>query len=201
MSVICSALQWVLDRQQQQQENAAAFVGGNGQGSDDEPDWMRDFVVNTKDQQFKENKVKNKKEKIRSVFGKSDSECNHNSTDKLKKKIDAVNDESEEEFLLEEYESEDENGMGSVASKRKASKSNFTSSSEDESGDDGEEEEEEKTVKVYFCSRTHSQLSQFVKELQKTVFANEMSVVSLGSRKNLCINQGLEILLQLEGFF
>ncbi|XP_021732664.1 ATP-dependent DNA helicase DDX11-like [Chenopodium quinoa] len=35
----------------------------------------------------------------------------------------------------------------------------------------------------------HSQLFQFIKELNKTVFGSELKVVSLGSRKNLCINQ------------
>lgn len=62
-------------------------------------------------------------------------------------------------------------------------------------------------VKIYFCSRTHSQLSQFVQELRR-VNLPELSWVaekngskedkpedevvvkhiSLGSRKNLCIN-------------
>lgn len=41
--------------------------------------------------------------------------------------------------------------------------------------------------KVIFCSRTHSQLAQFVREVRKTAFKNAR-VVSLGSRKNLCIN-------------
>lgn len=193
MSVICSALQWVLDqRQRDEEEITLGSVSGKNenQGSDDEPDWMRDFVVNNNHQ--KEEKRKIKKEKFVSVLGKSDNDYEKsNKSGNLKKKIDEVGD-NEEEFLLEEYESEDEGSSG--ASKRKASKSGFSSTSEDESGDD-EEEEEEKKLKVYFCSRTHSQLSQFVKELRKTVFADEMGVVSLGSRKNLCINQGMELCL------
>ncbi|XP_061359565.1 uncharacterized protein LOC133303640 isoform X4 [Gastrolobium bilobum] len=207
MSVICSALQWVLDRRLQHESREASEVGKDqATGSDDEPDWMRDFVIN------KEEKTENKKEKFRSMVGKP---YNNNSEKKKKKKkknekesckdsitekgweslikeIDGV-DIIDEEFLLEDYESEDEKalGLGSVASKRKAIKSTFSSSSEDENddGDEEEEEEEEKKLKVYFCSRTHSQLSQFIKELRKTVFANEIDVVSLGSRKNLCINQ------------
>lgn len=198
MSVICSALQWVLDRRrQEEEEKAAGLVNGKSQGSDDEPDWMRDFVVKNDDKQFKEVKRKNKKEKSRSVLGKSGNDIKKGNNGDLKKKIDVVGD-NEEEFLLEEYESEDEKAHGndsSVVSKRKASISSFCSSSEDESDDNDEDDEEEKKFKVYFCSRTHSQLSQFVKELRKTVFADEMGVVSLGSRKNLCINKGLEFCL------
>ncbi|CAI5725771.1 unnamed protein product [Peronospora effusa] len=43
-------------------------------------------------------------------------------------------------------------------------------------------------VKIIYCSRTHSQISQFVREIRKTVFADHVRVVSLGSRKNLCTN-------------
>ena len=210
MSVICSALQWVIDRRRQQESQQACGKeqanGDGGVGSDDEPDWMRNFVVN-KDHQVKEEKVKNKKDKF---SGKSDKKKKDDKgickdfgvvdvgdspgemgCQSLQKKIDAV-DVDDKEFLLEEYESEDDEALGSVMSKRKATKTIFDCSSEDESDDGDEEKEEEKKFKVYFCSRTHSQLSQFIKELQKTIFANEMSVVSLGSRKNLCINEGLE---------
>ncbi|KAG9337298.1 hypothetical protein JZ751_028866 [Albula glossodonta] len=38
-------------------------------------------------------------------------------------------------------------------------------------------------------SRTHSQLAQFVHEVQKSPFAADVSLVSLGSRQNLCINE------------
>lgn len=93
--------------------------------------------------------------------------------------------DEDEEFLVEEYESGDEGTDGGDL-KRKAGDGCFNSSD-----DDGEEEEEEEEVlKVYFCSRTHSQLSQFVKELKRTAFASEMKVVCLGSRKNFCINSG-----------
>lgn len=39
-----------------------------------------------------------------------------------------------------------------------------------------------------FCSRTHSQLSQFVGELHRTRFANSIMLVAVGSRKALCVN-------------
>jgi len=36
---------------------------------------------------------------------------------------------------------------------------------------------------IFYCSRTHSQLSQFVRELQKSPFHEDTRVVSLGSRQ------------------
>ncbi|KAJ3084917.1 DEAD H (Asp-Glu-Ala-Asp His) box helicase 11, partial [Quaeritorhiza haematococci] len=54
-----------------------------------------------------------------------------------------------------------------------------------------DEEIEFDDVKVLYCSRTHSQLSQFVAELRKTPFIDNIRVVALGSRKNLCINENV----------
>jgi hypothetical protein len=48
---------------------------------------------------------------------------------------------------------------------------------------------DKKTPQLIFCSRTHSQLSQFVRELHRTRFADSMTLVALASRKALCTNQ------------
>lgn len=99
----------------------------------------------------------------------------------------------DKEFLMEDYASEDEK---SGLSKRKSGGICLSSSEgEEEEGDENSDEEEEADFKIYFCSRTHSQLSQFVKELKKTVFANEIKIASLASRKNFCINEGKLLLL------
>ncbi|GLD91604.1 hypothetical protein PINS_up000137 [Pythium insidiosum] len=46
-------------------------------------------------------------------------------------------------------------------------------------------------LKIIYCSRTHSQISQFIREIKKTVFGQHMRVVSLGARKNLCVNESV----------
>lgn len=69
------------------------------------------------------------------------------------------------------------------------------------------EEDVDDGVKIFFCSRTHSQLSQFAGELRRVTFPSSIPTdldpeskddlskleervkhLSLGSRKNLCIN-------------
>lgn len=47
---------------------------------------------------------------------------------------------------------------------------------------------------IFYCSRTHSQLAQFVREVQKSPFNDSTRVVSLGSRQNLCINEDVKSL-------
>jgi chromosome transmission fidelity protein 1 len=50
---------------------------------------------------------------------------------------------------------------------------------------------------VIFCSRTHSQLSQFVGELRRTRFAESLKLVAVGSRRALCVNEAVSKLSDL----
>lgn len=47
---------------------------------------------------------------------------------------------------------------------------------------------ERRQPQVIFCSRTHSQLSQFVGELHRTRFGSSILLVAVASRKALCVN-------------
>ncbi|KZC13018.1 ATP-dependent RNA helicase CHL1, partial [Dufourea novaeangliae] len=64
---------------------------------------------------------------------------------------------------------------------------------------EGEEEEEEiyENTKIFFCSRTHSQLSQFIGELKKSPYSKLVSVITLASRQNYCINTNIRRLKHL----
>ncbi|KAL5538021.1 hypothetical protein UlMin_045348 [Ulmus minor] len=211
LSIICSALQWVIDRRQQQKSEKRIESDGNcarsGEfGSDDEPDWMRNFVLN-KDNHGQDKKTKNKaqvglgknnhsKNRERSgdlLFGNMEKDsCKKKGGENFQRMTNGAVELNDNEFLLEEYESDEEGAAGDSTSKRRSSGASLISSSDEEDKDgfdDEEDEEEEEKLKVFFCSRTHSQLSQFIKELQKTVFANEIMAVCLGSRKNFCINE------------
>ncbi|KAK9100999.1 hypothetical protein Scep_024429 [Stephania cephalantha] len=188
LSLICSALQWVVDRRRQCPDSDQLSKSNGDLASNDEPDWMRDFVVEKKDLGVG-GKPKKKKKKKGSRSMKSTGVCRDllGEEDKGEKEIRDETELSEErEFLVGEYESEDE-GMRIGGLKRRGDGA-LLSSSDGVDDEEEEDEEEVKDFKVYFCSRTHSQLSQFLKELRRTVFASELNVVCLGSRKNLCIN-------------
>lgn len=45
-------------------------------------------------------------------------------------------------------------------------------------------------LQVLYCSRTHSQLAQFVEEIRKTAFA-DARVTTLGARAQLCVNDSV----------
>ncbi|CAI0423041.1 unnamed protein product [Linum tenue] len=196
LSIICSSVQWVLDRRQKEKlKIESELPNGNKEdkvGSDDEPEWMRSFVP-SKDADLVKKKASKKKSGLvkydkRRAYGISKGAVLSNVG---KEENDGL-DVNENEFLLEEYESEGEEGSvgGGGKSKRKGGRGDCSSSDDEDRNDGSDEEEvEEKDFKIFFCSRTHSQLSQFVEELRKTVFPGEVNVVCLASRKNLCINE------------
>ncbi|EEF46471.1 conserved hypothetical protein [Ricinus communis] len=199
-----SLANFVYDQRQKDKSKSKA-ESDNGQiGFDDEPDWMRNFVANAnKDddlkKQEKEVKLKSKlglrrnlkKRKIRESYNqrseKGEDFCVKKGNNfSWKKRNDEV-ELSDKGFLLEDYENEDE---GTIKSKRKiVGEGLVTPSSSSDKDEDDDEDDEEKELRIYFCSRMHSQLSQFVKELRNTHFVNDITVVCLGSRKNFCVNK------------
>nr|GMD32368.1 ATP-dependent DNA helicase DDX11 [Ipomoea batatas] len=137
LSIICSALQWLVDRKQLQNDKPE-----NQSGPDDEPDWMRNFVLNT------ETKASEKKEKRTSFrknnFNRKEKQEAFRGRTKETKVLKSNNGSEgmdDEEFLMEEYESEGENG-GKL--KRKSVEDSVSSSSEDD--DDDKEEQRLKNL-------------------------------------------------------
>ncbi|KFD50287.1 hypothetical protein M513_08787 [Trichuris suis] len=47
------------------------------------------------------------------------------------------------------------------------------------------------TPQIFYCSRTHSQLAQFAKEIKKTAYSNSVHMVTIASRQTLCINDSV----------
>lgn len=83
---------------------------------------------------------------------------------------------------LEEYESE-------IDLLRTTKKRRYFDKLVPERNSDQKPEKPPNRLKIIFASRTHSQLSQFVTELKKSPYKDEVSVVTIASRKALCINE------------
>ncbi|KAL1837797.1 hypothetical protein VTJ49DRAFT_3384 [Mycothermus thermophilus] len=114
--------------------------------------------------------------------------------------------EEEREFLVRDWE-EDEEGDGlrglSRETRELMMRVGMGGGKREEDGNDKGEEEE--TVKIYYTSRTHSQLTQFISELRRPTFppsvppdllsrthdqpsSETIKEVPLSSRQKLCIN-------------
>ena len=117
----------------------------------------------------------------------------------------------DEEFVLEHYESDDEAKKKLAASSRATDVEALLNdpfgvdSADDSAGAGGGEagkavpssaDDEDKNSfqvalslpQIFYCSRTHSQIAQFVTEIHKTDFGSTARCITLGSRKNMCIN-------------
>jgi len=95
--------------------------------------------------------------------------------------------EPQEDLALADYDSD--------GGKRGAKARGGGDSSESES----EEDEEEHVLKIYYVSRTHTQLTQFIREARSTRFGEELRAVTLGSRSMLCVNDEVKVLKSRSG--
>ncbi|PBC29683.1 ATP-dependent DNA helicase DDX11 isoform X1 [Apis cerana] len=196
MSIICGALKWLLDYEEQQKNQLTTAISELDQQikqyNDSSVNWFfvqsQQIELNNKRQilQTKLNSIfqyeqrKNTlKEITRNIYNKRKN-LNKNIINSIKKKdetdnsIDKNNENEniEEELLLEDME--------------------YLENFEDE-----DKEEIYENTKIFFCSRTHSQLSQFIGELKKSPYSNNVSVVTLTSRQNYCVNKNVKKLKHL----
>lgn len=181
LSLTCGSLKWLLDHEnglKSDDENKLLELESEIKKSEDENsgkvlDWIDDQygIIKKKESLL----VLKKKVDLRKEYEKSIEEIRSRKI-KEKKKIndwkskvqveDKLLDVPEEETsfeLLDLEEDEDEVPIEEVKEKYK-----FT--------------------KIYYCSRTHSQLSQVVNEIKGTVYGKSTRIISLASRQNYCIN-------------
>lgn len=125
--------------------------------------------------------------------------------------------DDESQFALDDYESEtDEKKKGHDLGEVDGLSASTLALLEQFRGKlstQGQDEDDDNTVKIFYCSRTHSQLSQFAGELRRVAFPSSIPSapdsedqddvskleerikhLSLGSRKNLCINPKVQAL-------
>ena len=195
LSLLCSSLQWLVDRRAVEEcgdearelENAAAAA----ESSDSEnPDWIKDFEVEKRKSRLVKRvpapRATAALDRARLAAASSTAHWGAKAgSGKPVGRAPAGAGEDENAALEEEFLIDDERGEMSEAGKR-------TFPAELDEGSESEESEESEAERdhqqILYCSRTHSQLSQVVKELRGTSLANQVSAAILGSRKGLCVN-------------
>ncbi|XP_062914373.1 ATP-dependent DNA helicase DDX11 isoform X1 [Mobula hypostoma] len=221
LSLICGALTWLKDFEEKKKREAAELLEDRlpqqwqsqdlqssskkleAKSLEGELDWItefvqkkaeRDLVDKLKDEELRRKKREERLEQMRNnVQHKYASKRKRDADDterliQMSKEVmtseqasntDAL-DKEDEGFILADYESDDEK------------------KSKDPGLSDEDDLEEEHVTKIYYCSRTHSQLTQFVHEVKKSPFGKETRLVSLGSRQNLCVNEEVRSLKSVQ---
>ncbi|XP_041072361.1 ATP-dependent DNA helicase DDX11 [Carcharodon carcharias] len=225
LSLICGALTWLRDFEEKKKLEAAQLLedrapqqglsqdlqnssgvdckGSEAKASGGELDWItefvqkkaeRDLVDKLKDEELKRKRREERLEQTRNnvqlkyaLKRKRDEDDTEHLIQMSKEVVTPGQasstetvDGEDESFVLADYESEDEKKP------------------KDSSLSDEDDLEEEHVTKIYYCSRTHSQLAQFIHEVQKSPFGKEIRLVSLGSRQNMCVNDDVRHLRSVQ---
>ncbi|KAJ6026751.1 hypothetical protein N7460_011568 [Penicillium canescens] len=212
LSLICGSLTWLRDHKRE----AFQETVDDATCDDGEPEWMIEFAkresrraITEKRQEFEARlaKVRQEEERLKQA---QDSAERPRKKQRLDEPAPASETADEGQFVLDDYDSDTEqkkpdSGNDGLSASTLALLERFKgqfSSQKKEEGDDADDE-----VKIFYCSRTHSQLSQFAGELRRVTFPSSIPSdldpeskddlfaleervkhLSLGSRKNLCIN-------------
>jgi chromosome transmission fidelity protein 1 len=216
LSLICGSLTWLRD------ERLKQFEGLGGAVDEAEPDWIREHLRKERITAAKEKRdaLELKLSKIRAKESRQKQRYAGGEPLRKKTKLDATaplsdGEDAESRFLLADYNSEDDSGGskgGKVIPSDGLSAKSFDLLSRlgmivkpDSEEDDLQVED---GPKIFYCSRTHSQLTQFANEVRRvklpamqaevglltikdeesSQLAEEVKYLSLGARKNLCIN-------------
>lgn len=188
MSIICGALKWLLDYEELQKDELTSAISELDeqikQYINSTDNWfsvqIQQIELNRKRQALQtklnnivqyEQKKNSLKERTKSINSKKKDSSTKFATSSAKdtskidkNSVDTNNEKGniEEELLLEDVE-------------------------HSESSEDEDKEEIYENIKIFFCSRTHSQLSQFIGELRKSPYSKNVSVITLTSRWFLSI--------------
>ncbi|KAJ5252447.1 hypothetical protein N7489_002857 [Penicillium chrysogenum] len=198
-------------------EDSKIAVFESPTGDDDEPEWMIEHAkresrraITEKRQEFEARlaKIRQEEERVKQT---------QDSADRPRKKLrldDSAPElvEDDDQFVLDDYDSDTENQKKQNDSGNSDGLSASTLALLERfqgkfSTKKHKEDDEDDEIKIFFCSRTHSQLSQFAGELRRVNFPSSIPSdldleskddlskleervkhLSLGSRKNLCIN-------------
>ncbi|GLG92468.1 Regulator of telomere elongation helicase 1 homolog [Gryllus bimaculatus] len=185
MSMICGALTWLEDNEKRihhSLELAAATTVGV---SDGDEDWITEQARQLEEAAIRaekkkqlillEAKVKEMEIIAKKVIARrknSESKKLLSTTIQTKRDEEKVKEDTDDDLLLEDY-------------------SEVMDEKTEEEGD--ENKEEYVVTKIFFCSRTHSQLSQLVSELRRSVHSDKR-VTCLASRQSYCINPSVRSL-------
>lgn len=214
LSLICGSLTWLRNHKRRTFEEGLDTEVGES----DEPAWMLEHVLKRKKQEALARrqelesriaKIKEKEKRIKEHFENGESQFKRR---KVTDRGTDAEDADEARFVLDDYDSDGEASPAAqrfryddsgLSTETQALMEKLGYAVKPKSANDDEPIDE---TKIFFCSRTHSQLTQFSGELTRvrmppaitsedelkeddaSGLVEDVKYMTLGSRKNLCIN-------------
>ncbi|GFT17894.1 hypothetical protein NPIL_177951 [Nephila pilipes] len=183
LSIICGALKWLKDNQAEQKKELERLI--SEEIDDNQDDWFNSFL----EKQKKNHKLQDAKEEL-NFLTEYEEKIKKLKNSKGSKKILGLKTEFFHAKKMKIYDGCDETIH--------SDDENFIV--DDELNHDEEEaimDKKRHVIKIYYASRTHSQLAQFLGEIKRSPFKDQVTVTTLGSRSNFCINESITRLRNL----
>ncbi|EPE04373.1 dna repair helicase [Ophiostoma piceae UAMH 11346] len=197
LSLICGALTWLREHKRKQFELSVA-VDKTDPKYADEPDWLVEQMLKQRRKELA-GRWERREERLRDARRKE--KAAERGVKRRRVELTRAERESraEEEFLLEDESARDEDRLSwfSADTRARLQKAGLTAKDTVEEDDD---EDVGDDIKIYYTSRTHSQLTQFIAELRRPTFPSSVPEtvsavqteiikhIPLSSRQRLCIN-------------
>ncbi|XP_046963240.1 ATP-dependent DNA helicase DDX11 [Vanessa cardui] len=189
LSICCGALQWLKDSNQKILEDLTKEISQiklELSSKADTDDWLQEEYNKIKKNQI----LVNLQLKFNSITQREKE------FDELKKKINKQKlSVSKNEHFFKKREKDNESNNDNISEEKENIDDQDLIIEESEIREDDSDNEEinldaneENITKIYISSRTHSQLSQFVGEIKRTIFKDSTRVITLASRQHYCIN-------------
>ncbi|KAK9456444.1 helicase C-terminal domain-containing protein [Dipodascopsis uninucleata] len=219
LSLICAALTWLRDHQSIQVDETKDNQG------DDEPEWVKEYhrqqLVEQRARKYRllQERLKRlrefeRREKATVKYNNRSSSTRGLIFTKRNRQQDSAIDLDHEKYLVEDWESDEEGRIEVKSIGRVDVTSNLSPDvqallaklgGKSSGADDDEDEDFNNETKIFFASRTHSQLSQFIGQLKLPNFPPSelghtdahVRHVPLSSRKQLCIHPRISRLRDL----
>lgn len=215
LSLICGSLTWL--REHKRKEFDESLIR-SADDDDDDPEWMKEHARNERRRNALQHRqdLEKRLAKVREREKKLKQQYENGEPMTKRRKVanaDGDGEPGDDQFLLDDYESDKEDRGGLIRGNNNPDGlSAETQALLKKLGMNyglptvEEEIEMPDELKIFFCSRTHSQLSQFSNELRRVHMppaietdppdpgtdsedlSEEIKHLTLGSRKNLCIN-------------
>ncbi|KAF2457677.1 helicase C-terminal domain-containing protein [Lineolata rhizophorae] len=217
LSLICGSITWLRDHKRKAFEEDLEVETEDK----DEPDWMLEHAKNERRQKALrsqadlETRLEKIRERERRLKAKYENGEPQRKRVKRSKDPEGSGVGDEDRFILDDYESDDD--ASKIKKRQKTDDSGLSAETRAlmkrlglTVGDNSRKEDDVEVVdelKIFYCSRTHSQLSQFASELRRVKvppaiteeeiesqgsLEEAIKHLTLGSRKNLCINPGVQ---------
>ncbi|KAH8727829.1 helicase C-terminal domain-containing protein [Phaeosphaeriaceae sp. PMI808] len=212
LSLICGSLTWLRDHKRRTFEDGFAIDAD----ASDEPTWMLEHARNQKIEEAlrRRQELNNRIAKIKAQEARAKRRLENEEPPYKRQNLgknETNGPDAEARFVLDDYDSQDEFqkaprsntfSESGLSSETQALMEKLGYSVNSTSAEEGELPNE---IKIFFCSRTHSQLAQFTNELARVklppalvpdgqnstkldMLVEDVKHLTLGSRKNLCIN-------------